>query len=55
MDAVYWLSMVDTMPDAEAADCEELLDRPFEMLTNEEWGQLREYAPVAESRELVAA
>jgi hypothetical protein len=55
MDAVWWLSMVDTVPHAEAADCEELLDRPFEILTNEEWGQLREYEPVAESRELVTA
>ncbi|MBW4458413.1 MAG: hypothetical protein KME55_40730 [Nostoc indistinguendum CM1-VF10] len=55
MDAVWWLSMVDTVPHAEAANCEELLDQPFEMLTNEEWGQLREYAPVAESRELVTA
>ena len=55
MDAVWWLSMVDTVPHTEAADCEELLDRPFEMLTNEEWGQLREYEPVAVSRELVTA
>ena len=55
MDAVWWLSMVDTVPHAEAVDCSELLDRPFEMLTNEEWVQLREYEPVAESRELVTA
>jgi hypothetical protein len=55
LDAVWWLSMVDTVPYAEMFNCEELLDRPFEMLTNEEWGQLREYAPVAESRELVTA
>ncbi|MBG1259608.1 hypothetical protein [Nostoc commune] len=55
MDAVWWLSMVDTVPHAEAANCEELLDRPFEILTNEQWGQLREYEPVAESRELVTA
>ncbi|MCC5632929.1 hypothetical protein LC613_35940 [Nostoc sphaeroides CHAB 2801] len=55
LDAVWWLSMVDTVPHAEAANCEELLDRPFEILTNEEWGQLRDYAPVAESRELVTA
>ncbi|WP_152592580.1 hypothetical protein [Nostoc sphaeroides] len=55
MDAVWWLSMVDNVPHAEAVDCEELLDQPFEMLTNEEWGQLREYEPVAESRELVTA
>jgi hypothetical protein len=39
---VYWLSMVDTMPHPEVADYEEMLDRPFEMLTNEEWGQLRQ-------------
>ncbi|MCC5669806.1 hypothetical protein LC653_39880 [Nostoc sp. CHAB 5784] len=55
MDAVWWLSMVDSVPHTEAPLCEELLDRPFEMLTNEEWGQLREYEPVAESRELVTA
>ncbi|MHC5596059.1 MAG: hypothetical protein ACYTXC_08905 [Nostoc sp.] len=54
-DAVRSLSMVDTLPDAEAVDCEELLDRPFEMLTTLDWEMLREYAPVAESRELVAA
>ncbi|AUB43363.1 hypothetical protein COO91_09538 (plasmid) [Nostoc flagelliforme CCNUN1] len=42
MSAVQSLSMVDTVPYAEAFNCEELLDRPFEMLTNEEWGQLRE-------------
>ncbi|BBD70663.1 hypothetical protein NIES4072_70300 [Nostoc commune NIES-4072] len=52
MDAVWWLSMVESVPHAEAAGCEELLDRPFEMLTNEEWGQLREYEPALE---LVAA
>ncbi|MBD2249166.1 hypothetical protein H6G26_38690 [Nostoc sp. FACHB-888] len=54
LDAVYWLSMVDTMLDAEAADCEELLDRPFDELTPDEWQRLREYAPLQESRELVA-
>lgn len=55
MDAVYWLSMVDVLPHAEAANCEKLLDRPFEMLTSLDWELLREYAPVAESRELIAA
>ncbi|MCC5603209.1 hypothetical protein [Nostoc favosum] len=54
-DAVRSLSMVDTLPHAEAVDCEELLDRPFEMLTTLDWELLREYAPVAESRELVTA
>ncbi|MCC5613130.1 hypothetical protein LC612_42260 [Nostoc sp. CHAB 5834] len=52
MDAVWWLSMVDTVPHAEAANCEELLDRPFEMLTALDWELLREYAPALE---LVAA
>jgi hypothetical protein len=55
MDAVWWLSMVDVLPHAEAVDCEELLDRPFDMLTSLDWELLREYAPVAESRELVTA
>jgi hypothetical protein len=55
MDAVWWLSMVDVLPHAEAADCEELLDRLFDELTPDEWQWLREYEPVAESRELMTA
>lgn len=55
LDAVWWLSMVDTMPHAELPDCSELLDRPFEMLTAEDWERLRKYKPVAESQELVMA
>jgi hypothetical protein len=55
MDAVWWLSMVDVLPHTEAVDCEELLDRPFEMLTTPDWELLREYAPIAESQELVTA
>ena len=55
MDAVWWLSMVESVPHAEAAGCEELLDRPFEMLTTQDWELLREYAPVADSRELMTA
>jgi hypothetical protein len=55
LEAVWWLSMVEVLPHAEAVDCEELLDRPFEMLTTPDWELLREYAPVAESRELVTA
>nr|WP_322712716.1 hypothetical protein [Nostoc sp. ChiSLP03a]MDZ8213928.1 hypothetical protein [Nostoc sp. ChiSLP03a] len=54
-DAVRSLSMVDTVPHAEAANYEELLDRPFDILTAQDWELLREYAPVAESRELVTA
>ncbi|MHC5917192.1 MAG: hypothetical protein ACYTXE_40865 [Nostoc sp.] len=55
MDAVWWLSMVDSVPHTETVDCEELLDRPFEMLTAQDLELLREYEPVAESRELVTA
>jgi hypothetical protein len=55
MDAVWWLSMVDVLPHTEAVDCEELLDRPFEMLTALDWELLREYKPVADSWELVTA
>jgi len=33
---------------------EELLDKPFDELTPQEWERLREYQPVVE-RELVAA
>ncbi|WDD36509.1 hypothetical protein PQG02_35775 (plasmid) [Nostoc sp. UHCC 0926] len=54
VEAVWWLSMVDVLPHAEVVDCEELLDRPFDELTPDEWQRLREYEPVAESRELVA-
>ncbi|WP_375496447.1 hypothetical protein [uncultured Nostoc sp.] len=32
LDAVWWLSMVDVLPHTETADCEELLDRPFDLL-----------------------
>jgi len=39
---VWWLAVAQTPLYAEAVDCEELLDRPFEMLTNDEWGQLRQ-------------
>ncbi|WP_414756570.1 hypothetical protein [Anabaena sp. CCY 9910] len=37
-------------------DCsgEELLDKPFHLLTSEQWEQLREYEPASENRELVA-
>jgi hypothetical protein len=55
LDAVWQLPMVDVLPHAEAVDCEELLDRPFDELTPDEWQRLREYEPVAESWELVTA
>lgn len=39
----------------EAVSCEELLDKPFDQLTAEEWRMLLEYEPAPENRELVAA
>ncbi|MBG1262257.1 hypothetical protein [Nostoc commune] len=49
-EAVWVLSMVKlTQPSRE-----ELLDKPFDELTPQEWERLREYQPVVE-RELVAA
>ncbi|MCC5625677.1 hypothetical protein [Nostoc sp. CHAB 5715] len=54
VEAVQSLSMLKTSPSIEPT-FEELLDRPFEMLTAQDWELLREYAPVAESRELVTA
>lgn len=38
--------------DAEATECEQLLDLPFEQLTAQDWQRLREYEP---HLELVAA
>ncbi|MCC5670649.1 hypothetical protein LC653_44530 [Nostoc sp. CHAB 5784] len=78
MEAVWWLSMVDVvlqaepsqeylqyrpleqlttgelqqLLNAEVSDCEQLLDRPFDELTAEEWERLRKYEP---HLELVAA
>ncbi|MBD6620852.1 hypothetical protein FNW02_35170 [Komarekiella sp. 'clone 1'] len=49
LDAVWSLSMV------QVTCCEDLLDRPFETLTVEEWRRLVEYQPELESRELVTA
>jgi hypothetical protein len=54
-ETVWQLPMVDVLPHTEAVDCEELLDRPFDELTSDEWQRLREYVPVAESWELVTA
>lgn len=39
---------------SENVSCEELLDKPFHLLTSEQWERLREYEPASESRELVA-
>ncbi|AUB42013.1 hypothetical protein COO91_10793 (plasmid) [Nostoc flagelliforme CCNUN1] len=48
-EAVWSLSMV------EITCCEDLLDRPFDQLTTDQWRRLVEYQPRLESRELVAA
>ena len=55
LEAVWWLAVAQTPLYAETASCEELLDRPFDELTTEEWRRLREYAPSTQSCELVAA
>ncbi|MBD2491970.1 hypothetical protein [Aulosira sp. FACHB-615] len=52
MDAVYWLSMVDTLPSTETLDYEQLLELPFDQLTSVQWQKLLEYEPVLE---LIAA
>ena len=49
LDGVWWLSMVETI------SCEELLNRPFDQLTDKEWRMLLEYEPMPKSRELVVA
>jgi len=53
MDAIYWLSMADTLPSTEALDYDQLLDLPFDQLISMQWERLLRYA--AESQELVAA
>jgi hypothetical protein len=53
MDAVYWLSMVDSVTLPEIDDYDHLLDLPFDQLTSVQWRKLLEYEP--EYRELVAA
>ncbi|MBE9053943.1 hypothetical protein IQ243_26800 [Nostocales cyanobacterium LEGE 11386] len=50
-DVVQVLAMVEVKP----VSCEDLLDKPFDEMTSEEWERLREYEPVPESRELVTA
>lgn len=46
------LLKVDVVADAQVADCEQLLDLPFEELTAQDWQRLRAYKPVPK---LVAA
>ncbi|EKF04463.1 MULTISPECIES: hypothetical protein [unclassified Tolypothrix] len=53
-DAVWSLSMVEVLPSLETRSCEELLDKPFDQLTSEEWKRLMEYRPLPESMVLIA-
>lgn len=41
--------------DTNLVDCEQLLDKPFEELTTDEWEQLRDYKPRSESVMLLTA
>jgi hypothetical protein len=52
-DAVWSLSMVEVLPSLETSSCEELLDKPFDQLTTEEWKRLMEYQPLPDSMVLV--
>ncbi|MBD2302573.1 MULTISPECIES: hypothetical protein [Nostocales] len=52
MDAVYWLSMVDSVTLPEIDDYDHLLDLPFDQLTSVQWERLQEYESMLE---LVAA
>ncbi|MBD2359326.1 hypothetical protein H6G41_32890 [Tolypothrix sp. FACHB-123] len=54
-DAVWSLSMVEVLPSLETSSCEELLDKPFDQLTADEWRRLMEYQVVSGSTELAAA
>ncbi|MBD2229886.1 hypothetical protein H6G08_36480, partial [Calothrix anomala FACHB-343] len=45
-DAVWSLSMVEVLPSLETSSCEELLDKPFDQLTADEWRRLMEYQVV---------
>jgi hypothetical protein len=53
-DAVCSLWAVEVSPNIDA-DCEQLLDLPFEMLTGSQWQVIKGYKPVSEIKELAAA
>jgi hypothetical protein len=58
-DAVWSLSMVKASlsidADTKLVSYEDLLDKPCDELTIQEWERLRDYQPLNQSRELVAA
>jgi hypothetical protein len=53
-DAVWSLWAVEVSPNIDT-DCEQLLDLPFEMLTNFQWQMIKGYKPVSEIEEFAAA
>jgi hypothetical protein len=54
-DAVWSLWAMETSASIDEMDYEELLDIPFEMLTNIQWNLIKGYKPVSEVEEFVAA
>jgi hypothetical protein len=54
-DAVWSLWAMETSASIDEMDYEELLDIPFEMLTNTQWNLIKGYKPVSEVEEFVAA
>ncbi len=53
-DAIWSLWAVEVSPNIDA-DCEQLLDLPFEMLTSSQWQMIKGYKPVSEIEEFAAA
>jgi hypothetical protein len=54
-DAVWSLWAMETLASIDEVDYEELLDVPFEMLTNTQWNLIKGYKPVSEIEEFIAA
>lgn len=48
IDGVCWLAKVKVSHHTPTVDCEELLDRPFDQLTPQDWECLRKYEPTLE-------
>ncbi len=48
IDGVCWLSKMKLSHHTPTVDCEELLDRPFDQLTPQDWECLRKYEPTLE-------
>ncbi|MBE9054391.1 hypothetical protein IQ243_29205 [Nostocales cyanobacterium LEGE 11386] len=54
-DSVFDAMLALLIDEVVSVSCEDLLDKPFEQLTADEWRMLMEYKPVLESWDLVAA